>query len=102
LNDVNYSSHHEPAAFDDWLQTLRDKVGQRQILARLTRLSLGNWGLQASWRRCGELGIDSGPGYGAYCWRDGDVVVVALGGGDKSTQQKDIAKAQAMAKELKG
>ena len=49
-----------------------------------------------------ELGIDSGPGYGAYCWRDGDVVVVALGGGDKSTQQKDIAKAQAMAKELKG
>ncbi len=53
LNDVNYSSHHEPAAFDDWLQTLRDKVGQRQILARLTRLSLGNWGLQASWRRGG-------------------------------------------------
>ena len=53
LNDVNYSSHHEPAAFDDWLQTLRDKVGQRQILARLTRLSLGNWGLHASWRRGG-------------------------------------------------
>ena len=49
-----------------------------------------------------ELGIDSGPGYGAYCWRDGDVVVVALGGGDKSTQQRDIAKAQAMVKELKG
>ena len=49
-----------------------------------------------------ELRIDSGPGYRVYCWRDGDVVVVALGGGDKSTQQKDIAKAQAMVKDLKG
>lgn len=49
-----------------------------------------------------DLRIDSGPGYRVYCWRAGDVVVVALGGGDKSTQQKDIAKAQAMVKELKG
>ena len=91
------------AAFDDWLQTLRDKVGQRQILARLTRLSLGNWGdCKPVGGEVTELRIDSGPGYRVYCWRDGDVVVVALGGGDKSTQQKDIAKAQAMAKELKG
>jgi len=49
-----------------------------------------------------ELRIDSGPGYRVYCCRYGDVVVVALGGCDKSTQQKDIAKAQAMVKELKG
>ena len=91
------------AAFDDWLQTLRDKVGQRQVLARLTRLSLGNWGdCKPVGGEVTELRIDSGPGYRVYCWRDGDVVVVALGGGDKSTQQKDIAKAQAMAKELKG
>lgn len=32
------------AAFDEWLQGLRDKVAKKQILARLTRLSLGNWG----------------------------------------------------------
>ena len=91
------------AAFDDWLQTLRDKVGQRQVLARLTRLSLGNWGdCKPVGGEVTELRIDSGPGYRVYCWRDGDVVVVALGGGDKSTQQKDIARAQAMVKELKG
>ena len=91
------------AAFDDWLQALRDKVGQRQVLARLTRLSLGNWGdCKPVGGEVTELRIDSGPGYRVYCWRDGDVVVVALGGGDKSTQQKDIAKAQAMVKELKG
>jgi putative addiction module killer protein len=91
------------AAFDDWLQTLRDKVGQRQFLARLTRLSLGNWGdCKPVGGEVTELRIDSGPGYRVYCWRDGDVVVVALGGGDKSTQQKDIAKAQARVKELNG
>ena len=91
------------AAFDGWLQALRDKVGQRQVLARLTRLSLGNWGdCKPVGGEVTELRIDSGPGYRVYCWCDGDVVVVALGGGDKSTQQKDIAKAQAMVKDLKG
>lgn len=91
------------AAFDDWLQTLRDKAGPRQIFARLTWLLLGNWGdCKPVGGEVTELRIDSGPGYGVYCWRDGDVVVVALGGGDKSSQQKDIAKAQAMVKELKG
>ena len=90
------------AAFDDWLQSLRDKVGQRQILARLTRLSLGNWGdCKPVGGEVTELRIVFGPGYRVYCWRDGDVVVVALGGGDKSTQQRDIAKAQAMVQELK-
>ena len=90
------------AAFDDWLQSLRDKVGQRQILARHTRLSLGNWGdCKPVGGEVTELRIDFGPGYRVYCWRDGDVVVVALGGGDKSTQQRDIAKAQAMVQELK-
>lgn len=91
------------AAFDDWLQALRDKVGQRQILARLTRLSLGHWGdCKPVGGEVIELRVDFGPGYRVYCWRKGDVVVVALGGGDKSTQPKDVAKAQAMVKELKG
>jgi len=36
-----------------------------------------------------------------YCWRDGDVVIIVLGGGDKSTQQRDITKAQAMVQSLK-
>ncbi|CDS53016.1 hypothetical protein [Polaromonas sp. CG9_12] len=30
------------ADFDTWLSTLRDKVGQKQVLARLARLSLGH------------------------------------------------------------
>lgn len=88
--------------FDTWLHGLRDKVGQKQIIARLTRLSLGNWGdCKPVDGEVTELRIDTGPGYRVYCWRDGDVVVIALGGGDKSTQQRDIAKAQAMVQLLK-
>jgi putative addiction module killer protein len=36
-----------------------------------------------------------------YYLQRGDVLIVMLGGGDKSTQPVDIAKAIAMAKELK-
>ncbi|MFM9901001.1 MAG: hypothetical protein ACKVOT_08295 [Polaromonas sp.] len=43
----------------------------------------------------------SGPGYRVYCWKDGLTVVVALGGGDKSSQDRDIAKAQHMVTLLK-
>lgn len=91
------------AFFDEWLQCLRDPVAKKHILARLTRLSLGNWGdCKPVGGEVTELRIDSGPGYRVYCWRSGEIVVIALGGGDKSTQQRDIEKAQAMVRELKG
>jgi putative addiction module killer protein len=36
----------------------------------------------------------TGPGYRIYFGRDGDAVIVLLCGGDKSTQQRDIARAR--------
>lgn len=42
-----------------------------------------------------ELKIDWGPGYRVYFARLGQVVVLLLCGGDKTTQQKDIARAKA-------
>ena len=41
-----------------------------------------------------ELRIDFGPGYRVYYGLDGDVVVLLLSGGDKSTQAKDIKQAK--------
>ena len=91
-----------PADFDTWLAALRDKVGQRQVLARLARLSLGHWGdCKPVGGDVVELRIHSGPGHRVYCWKDGLTVVVALGGGDKSSQERDIAKAQHMVTLLK-
>ena len=90
------------ADFDAWLVALRDKLGQKHILARLARLSLGHWGdCKPVGGDVVELRIHSGPGYRVYCWKDGLTVVVALAGGNKSSQERDIAKAQHIATLLK-
>jgi len=41
-----------------------------------------------------------GPGWRMYYVQQGDVLVVMLGGGDKSTQQADIAAAIALSKTI--
>lgn len=41
-----------------------------------------------------ELRIQKGPGLRVYYGLDGVNLVVLLGGGDKSTQEKDIEKAK--------
>ena len=90
------------ADFDTWLAALRDKVGQKQVLTRLARLSLGHWGdCKPVGGDVVELRIHSGPGYRIYCCEDGLTVVIALGGGDKSSQERGIAKAQQMVTFLK-
>ena len=43
---------------------------------------------------------DFGPGWRMYYIQRGDVLIVMLGGGDKSTQQIDIENAIALSKTL--
>jgi putative addiction module killer protein len=47
-----------------------------------------------------ELRISYGPGYRVYYIQRGQVLVVLLCGGDKSTQGADIEKAKALASQL--
>ena len=46
-----------------------------------------------------ELRIHYGPGYRVYFQRRGNLLVVLLCGGDKSTQARDIATAKKLATE---
>jgi len=43
-----------------------------------------------------EYRIDFGPGYRIYFGRDGERLVILLGGGTKARQQDDIRRAQAL------
>ena len=80
--------------FQAWLEALRDVRGQIAILRRIDRLENDNPGDHAYCRSgVWELRVDAGPGYRVYFARDGDAFVLLLGGGDKGSQQRDIASA---------
>jgi putative addiction module killer protein len=87
--------------FVEWLRALRDTQGRAKIIVRLDRLEEGNPG---NFRSVGEgvfeLKIDFGPGYRVYYVQRGDVLIVILCGGDKSTQSKDIQRAKMIATQL--
>ncbi len=86
--------------FDEWLTKLKDRAGRLRILQRIDRLANGNPGdVKPVGNGVLELRLDVGPGYRVYYIQDGDVLILLLCGGDKSTQQKDIAKAHRLADE---
>jgi putative addiction module killer protein len=87
--------------FDTWLVQIRDGMTQRRLIARLRKASLGLLGdVQAVGDGVMEMREHFGPGWRMYYVQQGAVLVVMLGGGSKSTQSADIAKAQALAKQL--
>jgi putative addiction module killer protein len=87
--------------FSKWLSGLRDGRAKRAIAARVDRLASGNPGdVKPVGHGVSELRIRFGPGYRVYYLHRGSVLIVLLCGGDKSSQDVDIAKACAMAKEL--
>ncbi|HET9107171.1 MAG TPA: type II toxin-antitoxin system RelE/ParE family toxin [Steroidobacteraceae bacterium] len=61
----------------------------------------GRTGVRAVGAGVWELRIDVGPGYRAYYMRVGESVYLMLGGGDKSSQAKDVDRVIRMASELK-
>ena len=88
--------------YRDWIDALRDRLGRARILVRVDRLVHGNPGQHRVLTDgvC-ELKIDFGPGYRVYYTERKGVLIVLLAGGDKSSQQRDIDTAIALANGLK-
>ncbi len=87
--------------FAAWLDDLKDKRAQVRIVARLRQAesgSLGDW--QPVEGEVSEMRVHYGPGYRLYFVRRGQVLVVMLNAGDKSTQRRDIRRALKLAIEL--
>ena len=87
--------------YAEWFAALRDRAAKTRIDIHIRRLSLGNAGdVKPVGEGISELRVDHGPGYRVYFVQMADVYIVLLAGGDKSTQEKDIRKAKALAREL--
>jgi putative addiction module killer protein len=90
----------ETVAFSRWIDALQDRRAVARIAVRIDRLAAGHTGdAKVVGDGVSELRIDYGPGYRVYFTQRGDVMVILLCGGDKSTQAKDIQRAKVLAKE---
>jgi putative addiction module killer protein len=87
--------------FRNWLDALGDMKAQVRIAARLRLAEAGNLG---DWKSVGdglsEMRVDVGPGYRLYFTRRQNILIVMLAGGDKSTQARDIKRAQKLLTQL--
>jgi putative addiction module killer protein len=91
----------QTAEFAEWLARLRDLRARARIAARIERLGFGLTGdAKSVGSGVSELRIDYGPGYRVYFARRGNELVILLCGGDKGSQDRDIAKAKEMAAQL--
>lgn len=87
--------------FQDWLDALKDVKVQLRIVARLRLAEAGNLG---DWKSVGkevsEMRVAFGPGYRLYFTKRQNVLIVMLAGGEKSTQARDIKRAQKILQQL--
>ncbi len=86
-------SGHSPYA--DWFDHLNREAATK-VATALARIQQGNFS-NAKGVGSGvyEYRIDFGPGYRIYFGKDGDRLVILVGGGTKKRQQQDIATALA-------
>ena len=84
------------AEFDKWMKNLKDLQSKVKILIRIQKLEndehFGDCKVISDGIR--ELKINFGKGYRVYFKVKNGKIIILLVGGDKSTQQKDIAKAK--------
>jgi len=81
-------------AFDTWLDGLKDRTTRIRLTRRLDKAARGLLGdIAPVGEGVWEMREFFGPGWRMYYVQQGDVLVVMLGGGDKSTQQADISAA---------
>ena len=84
--------------FNAWLFGLKDGLTHRRLARRLEKAQGGNLGdVKPVGDGVFEMREHFGPGWRMYYVERGAVLIVMLGGGDKSSQSRDIARAVKLA-----
>lgn len=98
---IAYQTPKSKIPFNEWLDDLHPNI-QPAIRRRIDRLRLGDFGdCKSLSEGVHEMRIHIGAGYRVYFGMDGDILVILLTGGDKSSQVKDIKKAKEYFNEYK-
>lgn len=97
---IVYTTPEGKKPFSIWLHGLKDKNLQRRIIERIDRVEDGNYGDYKSvgggvWELRFKIGLR------VYFTEKENIIVLLLCGGNKNTQNKDIAKAKEYLQELK-
>ncbi len=95
INIEIYQDKKGRKPFAEWLDGLKNLKDQTRIINRLKRIKLGNLGDKKSvGNGVYELRFHFGSGYRVYFGKVGNMFILLLCGGDKSSQNKDIKKAK--------
>ncbi|HTO20723.1 MAG TPA: type II toxin-antitoxin system RelE/ParE family toxin [Pseudomonas sp.] len=91
----------ETEVFANWLGSLKSPETRLRLVKRLRRAGLGNLGdVKPVGEGVFEMRESFGPGWRMDYIQQGHVLLIMLGGGDKSSQQRDIQRAIQLSKEL--
>ena len=87
--------------FDKWFKKLKDVRAKAKIAVLFKKIEIGNLGDHKSiGDGLSEFRIAYGPGYRIYYRKKGNIIILLLNGGDKNSQERDIARAKEIWKEI--
>jgi putative addiction module killer protein len=91
---VEYEDENGSHPFSNWFRALNVPAALK-VRTALARMGNGNFSNVAPvGQGVSEYKLDFGPGYRIYFGKDGNKLVVLLGGGAKKRQNRDIGAAQ--------
>ncbi|MBC3337159.1 MULTISPECIES: type II toxin-antitoxin system RelE/ParE family toxin [Pseudomonas] len=90
-----YKRDGQTSPFKQWFLSLSVQA-RLKVSTSLLRLEMGNTSNIKWFDGMGEYRIDWGPGYRIYLVREGLRLIILFGGGDKSSQKKDIKTAKSL------
>lgn len=97
---MTYTIEQTPQ-FVRWIGLVPDRTSRLRLLRRLEKAQNGHLGdVKPVGGGVFEMREHFGAGYRMYYVQRGSRLIVMLGGGDKSSQQRDIARAIETAKEI--